>query len=220
MKNKVKRYKGIIFDLDGTLLDTIEDLGDSMNEVLERFNRSTYTYEEYKLKVGGGFRGLVLNCFPEESNEETIDEIVRLYDEAYSRNYLNKTKPYGGIEEVLDILKQRGYKLAINSNKGDEYTNKLVSRFFSEIPFIKVHGERAGVPRKPDPTAALEIAQSMNLELKDILYIGDTKTDIMTAKNAGMDSIGVLWGFRGREELSRYGANFIISYAEEILNIV
>lgn len=216
----MNRYKGIIFDLDGTLLDTIADLGDSMNEVLEGFNRPTYTYEEYKLKVGGGFRGLVLKCFPEENDEEKIDEIVRLYYESYSRNYLNKTTPYREIEKVLYKLNQRGYKLAINSNKGDEYTNKLVNRFFPKIPFIEIYGERVGIPRKPAPTGALEIARSMKLETKDILYVGDTKTDIMTAKNAGMDSAGVLWGFRNREELSRYGANFIISNPEEILDIV
>ncbi|MCR2045162.1 HAD family hydrolase [Anaerosalibacter massiliensis] len=216
----MSRYKGIIFDLDGTLLDTIEDIGDSMNEVLERFNLPTHSYEEYKKKVGGGFRRLVLKNFPKETDEETINNAVDILFKVYDRRYLNKTRPYNGINDLLDSLVEKDIKLAVNSNKKDEYTKNLIDKFFKRIPFVKVYGEREDVDHKPDPTTALEIAESMGLKLDEILFIGDSNVDIMTAKNAHMDSVGVLWGFRNREELEKYGANYIVSNWKEIVDIV
>lgn len=216
----MKRYKGVIFDLDGTLLDTIEDLSDSMNIVLTKYKHPNFTKEEYMLKVGNGFRGLVLNSFPEETDEKIIDKAVEQFAEIYDSNYLNKTKPYDEIDYVLDGLNRMGIKLGVNSNKKDHYTMNLVSKFFARIPFISVYGERAGIEKKPDPTSALEIAQAMELKPEEILYIGDSKTDILTAQNADMDSVGVLWGFRSEEELREYGASYIVSSPKEILDIV
>lgn len=216
----MKRYKGVIFDLDGTLLDTIEDLSDSMNIVLTKYKHPNFTKEEYMLKVGNGFRGLVLNSFPEETDEKIIDKAVEQFAEIYDSNYLNKTKPYDEINYVLDGLNRMGIKLGVNSNKKDHYTMNLVSKFFARIPFIRVYGERAGIEKKPDPTSALEIAQAMELKPEEILYIGDSKTDILTAQNADMDSVGVLWGFRSEEELREYGASYIVSSPKEILDIV
>ncbi|SDY65445.1 phosphoglycolate phosphatase [Proteiniborus ethanoligenes] len=216
----MKRYKGVIFDLDGTLLDTIEDLSDSMNIVLTKYKHPNFTKEEYMLKVGNGFRGLVLNSFPEETDEKIIDKAVEQFAEIYDSNYLNKTKPYDEIDYVLDGLNRMGIKLGVNSNKKDHYTMNLVSKFFARIPFIRVYGERAGIEKKPDPTSALEIAQAMELKPEEILYIGDSKTDILTAQNADMDSVGVLWGFRSEEELREYGASYIVSSPKEILDIV
>lgn len=212
-------YKGIIFDLDGTLLDSIEDIRDSMNEVLKKFNLSTFNYKKYKMKVGGGFRDLVIKSLPEGTDEETIEKSMVMFSDSYSENYLNKTKPYNGIMNVLTELKKQGIKLGVNSNKRDDYTNDLVDRHFNEIPFIKVYGDREGIIKKPDPTSALEIAKHMDLGVEEILYIGDTKIDILTAKNANMDSAGVLWGFRDREELVNNGAKYIIEDPMNILNL-
>lgn len=216
----MKKYKGIIFDLDGTLLNTIEDLGDSMNKVLEEFKLPNFTYDEYKLKVGGGFKGLVVNSFPEDANEEMINKGIKLFSDFYDQSYLNKTKPYKGIVDLLNIFKKSGIKLGVNSNKRNDYTNNLVQKHFKDIPFLGVYGERKGILIKPDPTSALEIAKNMNLKVEEVLYIGDSKPDILTAKNAGMDSVGVLWGFRDRQELEKYGASFIVESPKEILYIL
>ena len=174
------KYKGIIFDLDGTLMNTIEDIGDSMNEVLQAFNLGTYSYEEYKKKVGGGFRKLILNSFPEDTNENTIDRALEMLYQIYAEKYLNKTRPYDGIKDLLDILSKNDIKLGVNSNKKDEYTKNIINKFFNDIPFVKICGEREGIQNKPDPTAALEIAKSMNLKVEEIIFIGDSKTDILT----------------------------------------
>jgi phosphoglycolate phosphatase len=214
------KYKGIIFDLDGTLLDTIEDIGESMNEVLETLGYPKYKIQEYKLKVGGGFRGLAINCLPKNADEETISKTIKLFSKIYDKNYLDKTKPYDGINELLDELMNRDILLAINSNKIDEYTNMLVNKFFSKIAFKKVSGEREGVPKKPDPYTTLEIISEMGISKDKVLFIGDTKTDIETANNAGIDSVGVLWGFRDREELNKYGATYIVEKPEEILRLL
>jgi phosphoglycolate phosphatase len=214
------KYKGIIFDLDGTLLDTIDDLGDSMNEVLKTYNYPTFISEEYKLKVGGGFKGLVLNSFPKGTDLDIIEEATVLFSNIYDERYLNKPKPYDGIDSILEELNKMGIKMGINSNKKDKYTNNLTDKFFKRIPFIAVYGEREGVQKKPNPTSALEIIQLMGLKSEEVLYIGDSMVDIMTANNAGIDSVGVLWGFRNHEELSKFGATYIISDAKEILSII
>ncbi len=216
----MKKYRGIIFDLDGTLLDTIEDLGDSMNKVLEEFDFPTFTYAEYKLKIGGGIKNLVINSFPISSSQEIIDEGLKKFNSYYNENYRDKTEPYKGIMELLYQLKDREIKLGVNSNKRNDYTHKLVEKYFSDIPFLAIYGEREDVVKKPDPTGALEIAEIMDLKAEEILYIGDSKVDILTAKNASMDSVGVLWGFRDREEFNKYGANFIVRDPKEILEMV
>lgn len=214
------KYKGIIFDLDGTLLDTIDDLGDSMNEVLKTYNHPIFTMEEYKMKIGGGFKGLALNSFPEDTDLDTIEEAILLFSEIYDSRYLNKTQPYKDIDYILDELKKIGIKIGINSNKRDSYTNDLADKFFKRISFVAVYGEREWIPKKPDPTSALEIIQLMGLKAEEVLYVGDSMVDIMTANNAGIESVGVLWGFRDYEELSKYGATYIVSDPKEILTIV
>ena len=128
--------------------------------------------------------------------------------------------PYDGIPELLKELSSREIYFAVNSNKRTDYTNALVDKFFSDFSFIAVYGEREGVPKKPDPASALEIAQLMNRKPEEILYIGDSKTDMKTGENAGMDTIGVTWGFRGREELETNGAVYIVDRPEEILDII
>lgn len=215
----MKKYKGIIFDLDGTLLNTIDDLTDSVNSMLEYFGCPTHSNNEYKLKVGKGFRNLIENSFPEGTDINTIEKGLNLFVENYDNNYQNKTAPYDGINELLDKLNDMGILMGVNSNKRDDYSKSLISKFFDRIPFTVVYGERSHVGKKPDPTTALEIAQMMALGIDELLYIGDSKTDIQTAKNANIDSVGVLWGFRSLEELKKYKADYIVANPEEILKL-
>lgn len=216
----MEKYKGIIFDLDGTLLDTLDDLGDSMNEALETLGYPIYTIDQYKTKIAGGFRGLGINALPKETNEKVINQLIDVFVEVYDRKYANKTRPYERIQELLNDLVSKDIILGINSNKRDRYTKSLVDKFFRNIPFVKIYGEREGLPKKPDPYTALEIAKEMGLSVSDILFIGDTRVDIQTAHNAGMHSVGVLWGFRDYEELRDYGATYIVEKPEDILELV
>lgn len=214
------KYSGVIFDLDGTLVYTIEDIGDSMNEVLKIYNLDTFSYEEYKQKIGRGLRRLVINSFPEDTIESTIDEALETLYKVYAKKYLNKSKPYDGIRDLLCILNKKGLKLAVNSNKKDEYTKNIINKFFDNIPFTNIYGEREGIPNKPNPTSTLEIAKNMNLEPSEILFIGDSEVDILTATNANMDSVGVLWGFRDYDILKKSGAKYMVSDWKEILDII
>lgn len=216
----MKKYKGVILDLDGTLLDTVDDLGESMNETLKILEYPTFTMDEYKLKIGGGFMGLATSCLPEGIGEETISRMREVFSEIYAGNYANKTKPYEGINELLDGLVSKGMILAINSNKRNHYTEILADKFFSQIPFVKIFGQREGVLAKPDPFTALETVEAMGLNVDEVLYIGDTEIDIQTANNAHMDSVGVSWGFRGPEVLRRYGATYIVEKPKDILELL
>ena len=216
----MRKYKGIIFDLDGTLINSIEDIVDSMNEVLNEYGMATFTLEEYKTKIGSGIRNLVKRSLPENTKEEEIDEAVKLYEKFYEKNYLNKTKAYEGIDELLEKLVEMDIKLGINSNKKDNYTKELAKKIFKNIPFIKVFGEREGIPIKPDTTTMLEIVEAMELQPEEVLYIGDSDVDMITGKNANMDTVGVELGFRSKEELISSGATYIISTPKDLLDII
>ncbi|MBC8589479.1 HAD family hydrolase [Paratissierella segnis] len=216
----MNKYKGIIFDLDGTLLNTIEDISDSVNEVLRVFNCPEHNYDDYKLKLGSGFKSLLENSFPEGTDEETILKGLDLFVKIYDKKFKNKTKPYEGISELLYELNKLGIKIGVNSNKRNDYTNELIKKFFEDISFVDIFGEREGIPKKPDPTTVLEISKHMELSLSEIVYIGDSKIDMMTATNAHIDSIGVLWGFRSLDELVKYNATYIVSEPKEILDII
>ena len=213
------KYKGVIFDLDGTILDTIYDLGNSVNSTLEKYGQPLHTYEEYKKKIGKGFRDLIKRSFPEMTEEIILEQALKDFLEIYDRSYMNDTRPYDGICEVLKVLTANNIKLGINSNKRNDYTNKLVEKFFSDIDFFGVFGERNNIPKKPAPDSALEIAELMNLNPDEILYIGDSKTDILTGHNAGMSSAGVLWGFRDRKEFEENNADYIFTAPYEILEL-
>ena len=222
MKKSGKNYKGIIFDLDGTLIDTLEDLADSVNEALERMGYPVWPAGAYRLKVGRGFRNLMENSVPEAVKEDdgVIDRMLGFFVEAYDRRYMDKSRPYEGIDGLLDELVNRGILLAVNSNKRTDYTEKLIDRLFHRIPFVGVFGERAGVPKKPDPAGALELCGRMGLKPEEVLYVGDSGTDVKTGRNAGMDTVGVGWGFRGFAELEENGAVYLAETVQDILELV
>lgn len=217
-----KKYKGAIFDLDGTLLDTIDDLADSVNEALAALGHPTYSVFEIQQMVGNGFRNLLTRALPEAHRTDAeIDQAVQLFDAAYNRNYLKKTAPYEGILPMMDALAAQGIGLGVNSNKRDDYSKDLIYKWFPNLPFAGVYGEREaeGIPKKPHPAAALTIATDMGLAPEEVLFVGDSRPDIRTGHNAGMDCAGVTWGFRTAADLEENGADYLIDTAEELLSL-
>jgi phosphoglycolate phosphatase len=213
-------FKAIIFDLDGTLLDTVDDISDSANSVLKRYNFSTYTPAQYKLFVGDGMETLVSRLLPKnkKNNKQLIKKIVSEIKVEYAKNWNKKTKIYPGIKSLLSTLSKKGIKMCVLSNKPEKFTKLMVQHFFPKTKFEFVFGARDGVPKKPDPALALKIVKNLNLFPSEFIYLGDTKTDMQTATNAGMVAVGVLWGFRTKKELIKSGAKFVVRYPREVLN--
>ncbi len=209
--------KGIIFDLDGTLIDTIEDIGNSVNAVLEDYGYPTYTKDEYKLMVGHGFMNLIKRAMPEGLKEDQYEEGLLKFTYYYDKLYMDTTHPYEGIYDLLKELNRRGIKIAVNSNKQDDYTKKLIEHCFKGVDFVDVIGSRNNIPNKPDPTSALEIIDKMQLAKDEVIYIGDSETDIKTGKNANLKTIGVSWGFRSVEVLESVHADVIVNKPQDIL---
>jgi phosphoglycolate phosphatase len=216
----MNNFKAVVFDLDGTLLDTIDDLGNSMNTVLASMGFSIHAIPEYKYFIGRGLRNLAASVLPSEARDEkTIDLCLEKMFQEYGGRWGDKTLPYPGITELLDELTGRGIRLAILSNKTHLITMKIFDKYLSKWPFEAVFGERPGVPRKPDPSAALEIIEMMQIPADQIVYLGDSGSDMETAKRAGMYPAGALWGFRNAEELMEHGAKLMIQSPEELLKL-
>ncbi|MCT7516984.1 HAD family hydrolase [Aliarcobacter cryaerophilus] len=211
--------KTVIFDLDGTLLDSIEDIASSMNKVLESLQLPTHKIEDYKHFVGGGVDILVENALSNQS-KEIKDEVIKRFKIEYDGKLHSKTLPYDGIYELLDELKKLDINLAVLSNKPHEFTVSYVNHFFKNYNFKEIHGQKKDVPKKPDPKAALGIVKCLDSSCENTYFIGDTKIDMQTAKSANMTAIGVLWGFRDEKELRDFGADFIVSNPLEILKII
>ncbi|WNL33128.1 HAD family hydrolase [Arcobacter cryaerophilus gv. pseudocryaerophilus] len=211
--------KTVIFDLDGTLLDSIEDIASSMNKVLESLQLQTHKIEDYKHFVGGGVDILVENALNNQS-KEIKDEVIKRFKIEYDGKLHSKTLPYDGIYELLDELKKLDINLAVLSNKPHEFTVSYVNHFFKNYNFKEIHGQKKDVPKKPDPKAALDIVKCLDSSCENTYFIGDTKIDMQTAKSANMTAIGVLWGFRDEKELRDFGADFIVSNPLEILKII
>jgi len=205
-----------IFDLDGTLLDTIEDIANSMNAALAALGFPGYGAEWYKRKVGAGAAFLARDALP-PGNGDKINEIVRLYQTGY-RNV--KTRPYDGIPELLAGLSAAGAALAVLSNKPHGITCEVIGRYFGDISFAAVFGGREGKPLKPDPSAADEILEAAGVSASETAYIGDSEVDMAFAVNAGMFGIGVLWGFRSERILTDSGADAIVSTPREIIGVI
>ena len=211
--------KTVIFDLDGTLLDSIEDIASSMNKVLESLQLPTHKIEDYKHFVGGGVDILVENALNNQS-KEIKDEVIKRFKIEYDGKLHSKTLPYDGIYELLDELKKLDINLAVLSNKPHEFTVSYVNHFFKNYNFKEIHGQKKDVPKKPDPKAALDIVKCLDSSCENTYFIGDTKIDMQTAKSANMTAIGVLWGFRDEDELLEHGATFVVKHPLDILEIL
>ncbi|MEN2998430.1 MAG: HAD family hydrolase [Brevinematia bacterium] len=214
--------KGFIFDLDGTLLDTLDDIVDAGNNVLRKLGIAFVEKEKFREFIGDGVRELFRRLLEYRGgfSDEKLLLAISMMKEEYSKNYLNKTKPYDGVYETLVFLKERGFKLSVLSNKQHFFTKELVSHFFRGIDFVSVIGIENPDDRKPNPRLAVEIAKIMNLEPREIFLVGDSATDILTAKNAGMRSVGVTWGFKTENEIISANPDYIVHTPKEISKIV
>jgi phosphoglycolate phosphatase len=214
-------YSAVLFDLDGTLLDTLEDIADAGNAALSANHFPTHPVNAYRHFVGEGVPTLITRILPSDQQDQaTIAKVTATYVAEYQKRWNIISHPYAGIPEMLDELSRRGIRLAVLSNKPQDFTRQCVEAFLSRWRFEQVIGATAHMPRKPDPTAALAIAKSMQIAPADYLYLGDTNTDMQTALAAGMYPVGVLWGFRDRPELQAAGAKTIIAHPKELLTSI
>ena len=211
------RYKAILFDLDGTLLDTLEDLATAANRALGTLGLPAHPTDAYRVFVGDGLRTLAERILPgEQRSAAQVDALVAAFEREYSRTWNERTAPYAGVPEMLDRLTGDGYRLSVLSNKPDAFTRLCVEQLLPHWTFAPLYGQRPGVPKKPDPAAALAIAAELGLDPAEVLYLGDTATDMHTARAAGMAAVGVLWGFRSADELHAAGARHLITHPGEL----
>lgn len=212
------KYEGIIFDLDGTLAYTLEDIGDSVNRILSQQGFPKNNYETYRRLIGSGLRNLIYRALPEENREETTIEktyIMMVHD--YKENCLVKTTLYDGIRDLLENLKQKGLRMAVYSNKDHELTTKIVNQLVGKDFFSPVLGSRKDLPRKPDPAGVIEIMADWDADPAKTAFVGDSDTDMQTAKRAGLFAIGVTWGYRDEANLKNGGADLILKSPNQIL---
>jgi phosphoglycolate phosphatase len=215
------KYKGVIFDLDGTLADTLEDIAGSMNRVLHAHGYPARPVNDYKLLVGRGLDNLVALSLPVDVRlPENINQCHQEMIADYTVNCLVKTHLYEGISEMLNELVKHGIPVAVFSNKAEPLTIRIVNALMGNIPFLKVTGARSDLPKKPDPSGALDTAVLMKLPARELVYVGDSDVDMMTANRAGMFAVGVLWGFRSKEELQANGARALLSHPRELVGIL
>ncbi len=213
--------KLVIFDLDGTLLDTIADLAESANYALKQLGYPTHDVETIRTFVGNGINKLLERALP--SHEQTEENVIRMrshFVPYYDVHNADLSNPYPGIVSLLEDLQAKGIQIAVASNKYQEATVKLVKQYFPNIDFIEILGQREGINVKPDPTIVFDILQKADVSKEDILYVGDSGVDMQTAINAGVDAVGVTWGFRPRAELESFQPMGLIDKAEELLEFI
>lgn len=211
-------FKAVLFDLDGTLLDTIDDITEAINSILDELGFPTHSAEDYKRYVGDGALHLMQRVLPKDNQDgSTIEKFLEL--ETRMRRF-DRTKPYDGIEELLCELTVRGIKIAILSNRPEKSAQALVEKFLGRWRFEVVIGAGAYLPLKPNPKAALEVARRMNIPTEDFFYLGDSDVDMLTAAAAGMYPVGVTWGFRTAGELKNNGAKALISRPMDLFEVM
>ncbi len=215
----MRAYEAIIFDLDGTLLNTLEDLQDSVNYAMGKKGYPKRSLEEVRCFVGNGVEKLIMRAVPEGTSKEDTLQALEIFKRHYSVNSKNKTKPYDRIKELLAALKQQGFKMAIVSNKFDAAVKELNREFFAE--YIEcAYGECESIRKKPNPDAVYKALEDLKVTKEQAVYVGDSDVDILTAKNSGLDCISVTWGFRNRQELEMKGAVSIIDEPMDLMDIV
>lgn len=215
------RFDAVIFDLDGTLLDTLGDITVSLNHALAQSGFAGHSPERVKRFIGDGAPTLVRRALPEQARDEaTIGRINRAFVAHYLEHWDQLTAPFPGIPELLDRLSALGLPLGVLSNKPDAPSREMVARLLCRWRFAEVRGAREDTPLKPDPTAALDQARRLGVDPARTLFVGDSDIDMITARRAGMAPLGVLWGFRDAEELSREGARWLAEQPAEIAAIV
>jgi phosphoglycolate phosphatase len=215
------QYQAVIFDLDGTLLDTLADLAGAMNRVLFTRGFPTHPTQAFRAFVGNGATKLVWRALPEEQRtDRQVAACLDAFQQEYSRTWNVTTRPYEGIPEMLDALCARGLSLTVLTNKPQAFAERCVQEFFPDGTFAEVRGQQEGVPLKPDPTSARKAARCLGVEPRDCLYLGDSDVDMQTALRAGMHPVGAAWGFRTEKELRAAGAINIITTPQEMLNLI
>ncbi len=213
------RFKAVIFDLDGTLLDTLEDIAISVNYTIAQFGKEPIAVKEYRYLVGEGAFSLMQKVLPGLDDEE-IKKALDIFEKHYQKQYSKNTKLYEGIDKLLTFLQVKGLKLSILSNKPDSFTKLCAYKYLKRWKFDVVFGIREGVPKKPDPKGVFDIFDALDVKAEESLYFGDTSIDMITAKKAGIEnSIGVLWGFRDKKELIESGAKYTVKSPEEFIKI-
>ncbi len=214
------KYKAAIFDLDGTLLDSLEDLCDSVNHTMDVFGYPHRSLAEVRSFVGNGVDRLITLCVPNGVNDENLTEAIAEYRKYYADHSQIKTKPYDGIKSLVAALLEVGIKVAVVSNKLHLSTVTLCRKFFPEINVVYGERESEGIRRKPYPDTVIEAARELGVQLCETVYIGDSEVDILTADNAGIDCISVLWGLRDRDYLEAEGGKLFAESTEDVYRII
>ena len=215
-------FKAVIFDLDGTLLDSIEDLANTLNNVLESHGLPRHGMKEFRYLVGYGMQELVRKALPEPFRKDIglLDTLQKEMQEHYAETWRDNTRPYPGIAGLLDWLESSPIKKGVLSNKPDKFTRLCVEALLGAWTFDRVTGHHPGIEHKPDPKGALMMAEEMEVEPKEVLYVGDSEVDMHTANAAGMYPLGVLWGFRSKRELLEGGARIVVETPKEIVGVL
>lgn len=212
--------KAVVFDLDGTLVNSLEDLSASTNYALSAYGFPTHETEKYKYFVGDGMQKLIERVLPKQNRDkETKEKVFESFFKYYSGHYLDKTVAYDGIHNVLDILLKNGIKIAVVSNKKDDMAKIVTDKIFGNI-FDYVTGKREGYPTKPDPTLTLEVIDILGVKPEECLFVGDSGMDMAVAVNSGCIAVGVLWGFREEQELKQNGADYIIDNPLKLAGLI
>lgn len=213
--------KLVIFDLDGTLLNTIADLGNSTNYALKRLGYPIHDIPSYCFRVGNGINKLFERALPEGAQTEAnVLKVRKFFMEYYILHCADETRPYPSIPQLLESLQERGLLMAVASNKYQEASSKLIRHYFADIPFVAVFGQRDGVERKPNPAVVFEIMKIARVNAGDVLYVGDSGVDMETAFNAGVTACGVKWGFRPESELQKFHPAYVVDSPEAILSLL
>ena len=216
------KYKAVIFDLDGTLFYSLPDIAFSINTVLKEYNFKTHTEEEVRMMIGNGFRKLVERALPKESLRDTdfVNEFEEKARNYYKENMCNYSRLYKGIDSLLDYLKEKSFSLNINTNKPHALVAPIVEHYLKKWNFEYCEGQLKGRAIKPEPDTAFYICEKLNLQPKDCLFVGDSTVDMATAKNSGMKSIAVTWGFGDKEDLEAAQPDYIVDTPEDIITII